>query len=108
MPVNGDGAQTRDFTFVRDVVEGLIAASSVPGISGRVYNLAGGKPVSVSELGRTMARLMKVEPRFEQRPARPGDIRDSFADAAALARDLGRAPSTPLEAGLAATLEAMR
>jgi UDP-glucose 4-epimerase len=106
MPVNGDGAQTRDFTFVRDVVDGLIAAATAPGISGRVYNLAGGRPVSVAELGRTMARLLGVEPRFEHRPPRAGDIRDSFADATALLRDLKSVPSTSLDVGLAETLKA--
>src|SRR6185295_8224578 len=42
MPVFGDGGQTRDFVFVGDVVDALIRAGSVPGISGRVYNIAGG------------------------------------------------------------------
>jgi UDP-glucose 4-epimerase len=104
MPLNGDGGQTRDFTYVEDVVAGLVAASAAPGVSGRVYNLAGGKPVSVRDLGTAIAALLGRSADFERRPERPGDIRDSFADTAALRRDLGATPSTPLEEGLRRTL----
>ena len=105
MPVNGDGGQTRDFTFVADVVRGLLLAGSVAGISGRVYNTAGGRPVSVLELGTSLARLVGKPPEFEFRPPRAGDIRDSFADVSAARRDLGFSASTPLEEGLRRTLE---
>jgi UDP-glucose 4-epimerase len=105
MPVHGDGGQTRDFTFVADVVRGLTLAGSAPGVSGRVYNLAGGAPVSVLEMGRILAKLMGKDPRFEFGPARSGDLRDSFADVAAARRDLGFAAAVPLEEGLRRTLE---
>lgn len=105
MPVNGDGGQTRDFTFVADVVRGLTMAGSASGVSGRVYNLAGGSPVSVLDMGRALAKLTGREPKFEFGPARPGDIRDSFADVAAVRRDLGFAAAVPLEEGLRRTLE---
>src|SRR6185503_14693118 len=74
MPVFGDGGQTRDFTHVSDAVRGLLLAGSVPGISGRVYNIAGGRPASVLEMGRTLAALMGKTPEFEFLPSRPGDI----------------------------------
>lgn len=105
MPVHGDGGQTRDFTYVADVVRGVILAGGAAGVSGRVYNIAGGRPVSVLEMGRTVARLMGREAAFEFGPARAGDIRDSFADAAAARRDLGFADGVPLEEGLRRTLE---
>lgn len=105
LPVNGDGLQTRDFTFVGDVVRGLLAAGSTPGISGRVYNLAGGRPVPLLEVGRTLARLLGVEPRVEFRPSRAGDIRDSWADVSAARRDLGFEARATLEEGLRAVLE---
>ena len=104
MPVYGDGGQTRDFTFVADVVEGVIRASSAPGISGRVYNLAGGRPASVLDLGKTLARLLGKEPEFEFRPSRAGDIRDSFAEVGAARRDLGFTAAVTLEDGLRRTL----
>jgi UDP-glucose 4-epimerase len=105
MPVYGDGGQTRDFTFVDDVVQGVIRAGSVAGISGRVYNIAGGRPVSVLEMGRALARRMGKTPDFEFLPSRAGDIRDSFADAGAARRDLDYSAATPLDEGLRRTLE---
>jgi len=105
MPVHGDGGQTRDFTYVGDVVRGLILAGSAAGASGRVYNLAGGSPVSVVQMGRTLAKLTGKEATFEFGPPRAGDIRDSFADVAAARRDLGFAAAVPLEEGLRRTLE---
>jgi UDP-glucose 4-epimerase len=105
MPVHGDGGQTRDFTFVADVVRGLMLAGTAAGASGRVYNLAGGSPVSVVEMGRTLARLLGKPATFDFGPPRAGDIRDSFADVAAARRDLGFAAAVPLEEGLRRTLE---
>jgi UDP-glucose 4-epimerase len=104
MGVYGDGGQTRDFTFVLDVVEGLIRAGSVPGVSGRIYNLAAGRPVSVLEMGKTLARICGKPAEFEFRPARAGDIRDSFAAVDAAKRDLGFTAVVPLEEGLRRTV----
>jgi len=103
MRVYGDGGQTRDFTFVADVVDGLIRAASAPGVSGRVYNLAGGRPVSVLDMGKALARLSGKPAEFEFLPPRAGDIRDSFADVEAARRDLGFTASVPLEEGLRRT-----
>lgn len=105
MPVNGDGGQTRDFTYVGDVVNGLQLAAEAPGLSGRVYNLAGGRPVTVLELGKTLARLAGRPAVFEHRPERAGDIRDSWCDPSAAKRDFGFKARTPLEEGLKFTLE---
>ena len=108
MPVYGDGGQTRDFTFVGDVVNGVILAGTVAGVSGRIYNIAGGHPVSVLSMGKTLAGLVGKAPVFDLLPARPGDIRDSFADAAAARKDLGFTASVPLEEGLRRTVEWFR
>lgn len=104
LPIRGDGSQTRDFTYVGDVVRGLLRAAEVPGISGRVFNLAGGKPVSVLDLARAMAP--RSEPVFL--PPRKGDILHSYADPTAVRQALGFVPVTSLETGLAATLEWFR
>ena len=106
MPVYGDGGQTRDFTYVADVVEGVIRAGRAAGASGRVYNLAGGRPASVLDLGKTLARLLGRAPDFEFRPERPGDIRDSFASVEAARRDLDFEAAVTLEEGLRRTVEA--
>ncbi len=105
LPIYGDGAQTRDFTFVGDVVRGIILAGTAPGVSGRVYNVAAGRPVSVAGLGGALARLMGSRAEMEFLPPRPGDIRDSWADISAARRDLGFEPATPLQDGLRETLQ---
>ncbi len=105
MPVYGDGGQTRDFIHVADAVRALLLAGSVPGISGRVYNVAGGVPVSVLDMGRTLARLLGKAPDVEFLPPRPGDVRDSVADVSAARRDLGFSAALSLEEGLRQTLE---
>lgn len=105
LPVHGDGAQTRDFTYVGDVVLGLIAAAGAAGVSGRVYNVAGGKAVTVRALGETLARLAGTRLEIESLPPRPGDIRDSWADVSAARRDLGFEARTSLEEGLRQALD---
>jgi UDP-glucose 4-epimerase len=107
MPVDGDGGQTRDFTHVGDVVRGLRLAAEAPGVSGKVYNLAGGRPASLLDLGRTLARLAGRPADFEYRPPRAGDIRDSWCDPSAARRDLGFEARTGLEEGLRTVLEAL-
>jgi UDP-N-acetylglucosamine/UDP-N-acetyl-alpha-D-glucosaminouronate 4-epimerase len=108
MPVNGDGRQTRDFTYVGDVVRGIRAAGAAPGVSGRIYNLAGGSPVSVREMGEALGRILGVPARMDFGPARSGDVRDSFADARAARADLGFETRVSLEEGLRATVEHLR
>jgi UDP-glucose 4-epimerase len=105
MPVHGDGRQTRDFIHAADAVRALLLAGSVPGISGRVYNIAGGRAVSVLDTGRTLAALLGKSPDFEFLPPRPGDIRDSVADVSAARNDLGFSAGLSLEDGLRQTLE---
>ena len=108
MPVNGDGGQTRDFTFVGDLVKGIADAGDVPGLSRKVYNVAGGAPVSVLEMGRALAELLGRPADFDFRPPREGDVRDSFADATAARRDFGFECPTSLRTGLRLTLGSYR
>jgi UDP-glucose 4-epimerase len=105
VPVFGDGLQTRDFTYVEDVVRGILAAAEVPEASGRVYNIAAGKGTTVRELIETLADLLGVPVRIEQLPPRAGDIRHSRADISAAERDLDFAPWTSLRRGLARTVD---
>jgi UDP-glucose 4-epimerase len=104
VPVFGDGAQTRDFIFVGDVVRGLIAAGTTPGVSGRIYNLAAGHAVSVFHLVRTLGKIVGTPAEMDFRPERAGDIRHSWADVSAASRDLGFTAETTLEAGLLETV----
>lgn len=103
LPVYGDGLQTRDFTFVGDVVRGLRMAERAAGISGRVFNLAGGHPVTLLRLADELARAGGREPRVRNLPPRPGDILHSHADVRAASDAFGFRTEVPLADGLAAT-----
>src|SRR4051794_9002889 len=103
----GDGGQSRDFTYIENVVEANIAAADAPGASGRIFNVAAGAPNSVNTLVDTIAELLgkPVEKRYE--PPRPGDIRDSFADVTAAREVLGWRPTVAFEKGLRLTAETL-
>jgi UDP-glucose 4-epimerase len=102
--VYGDGLQSRDFTFVTDVVQALTRAAVAPGVSGRVYNVGTGRSVSVLELIAALNRQMGTDVAPQFAPARAGDVRHSRADISRARRDLGYEPAVPFEDGLAETL----
>lgn len=110
LTVFGDGRQSRDFTFVSDVVAANLAAAAAPGdmCSGRVYNVAAGRPHDLLELVDTLAAIIRTEPRIEYGPPRPGDVKDSHADVAAAAADLGWRAAVPFEDGLTRAVAWMR
>jgi len=97
--VYGSGTQTRDFTFVEDAVAANLAALSYSG-NETVFNIGGGSRVSLHHvldlLGRVMNRRLDV--RFVE--PQKGDVTHTFADTSLAARELGYAPTTPLEDGL--------
>jgi UDP-glucose 4-epimerase len=101
----GDGEQSRDFTYVDNVVEGNLLAMTADGVEGGVYNVAGGERLSLNGLLDHLRELtgVKTEARYE--PARPGEVRHSHADVSAAERDLGYRPSVSSLEGLTRTLE---
>jgi len=101
----GDGLQTRDFTYVADVVQALQKAALVPGVAGRVYNVGTGRPVSLLDLLAALNRLLGTQVKATHGPARAGDIRHSCADISRSRRDLGYEPAIAFEEGLARTLQ---
>jgi UDP-glucose 4-epimerase len=103
--IYGDGNQSRDFTYVEDAVAATIAAADAPSSSGRVYNIAGGRPQSILDLLEVLGRLTGVEPRPEHVAPRAGDVRRTWADPAAARRDLGFACAVTFEEGLSRTVE---
>ena len=100
----GDGLQTRDFTYVANVVQALLKAAAVPGVSGKVYNVGTGRPVSLLELLATLNKLLGTQIAPRHADPRAGDVRHSCADISRARRDLGYQPAIPFEEGLARTL----
>ena len=103
--IYGDGGQTRDFTYVANVVDGVLRACDVPDASGEVINVATGSRISLNELLHTMNRIVGTSISATYVEARAGDVRDSQADIAKAQALLGYAPSVGLEAGLRLTLD---
>jgi UDP-glucose 4-epimerase len=105
--VNGDGRQSRDFTYIDDVVLANLAAARAPAssCSGKVYNVAGGAAYSLLELLDILGEIIGIEPRPTFSDPRPGDVRHTRAEITAARRDLGHTPRTALPDGLRRTLE---
>jgi UDP-glucose 4-epimerase len=105
--VHGDGRQSRDFTYVTDVVQANLAAASCDAdtCSGGAYNIAGGKPHSLLDLLEALGRILDVRPEPVHTGPRPGDIRHSCADRSAARRDLGFECEVGFDDGLRRTVE---
>src|SRR5207253_9406402 len=73
--VNGDGLQSRDFTYVANAVQALTKAAAAPNVSGKVYNVGTGRSVTVLELIDTLNRLLGTDLMPRHGPARQGDVR---------------------------------
>jgi len=103
--IYGDGEQTRDFTYIDDVVDLIIKASKAPGVAGKVFNAGNGNRYSLNRIWNLLQKIEGVEiPPLYGAP-RVGDVRDSQADTAAAVRELGHAPRFTIEEGLRRTLE---
>jgi nucleoside-diphosphate-sugar epimerase len=103
--IHGDGEQTRDFTYVANVVDGVLRASSAPGVSGEVINIATGGRVSLNQLFRTIRDLLGVSVEPAYAAPRRGDVRDSRADIEKARRLLGYEPTVSFDEGLRKTIE---
>jgi len=104
----GDGLQSRDFTFVANIVHGNLLASERPDIGGRVINIADGGQTTLLQLLGLLGELLgkKIEPTFL--PPRVGDVRESLADITLARKLLGYEPQVRLEEGLKRTIEYYR
>jgi len=101
----GDGEQSRDFTFVEDVAELNLKAATAKNVSGRMYNAGNGGRITLNQAWQLVQELEGVRIPAAYGPPRAGDVRDSQADIAAVARDLGHAPRFSFEQGMRRTLQ---
>ncbi len=106
--IHGDGTQSRDFSYVSNVVEANLLAASANGIGGEVFNIACGQQASLLDLVASLNRILgtSIEPSFG--PPRPGDVKHSMADIDHARLLLGYEPRVLFEAGLARTADWFR
>jgi nucleoside-diphosphate-sugar epimerase len=106
--IYGDGEQTRDFTYVTNVVDGVLRAAETPGVGGEVFNVATNNRTSLNQLLATLKKIFgsNVEPIY--REPRAGDVRDSQADISKAQQMLGYQPTVGLEEGLRKTVDWFR
>ena len=97
--VYGDGEQTRDFTFVSDIVAANLAAAE-RGRPGSVYNIGGGSRVTLNHVLELIGKVTGKKVAIQREPDQKGDMRHTYADTSAARRDLGFSPQVNLENGL--------
>ena len=99
VPLYGDGGSRRDYTFVDDIVDGLVATLDLaPGFE--ILNLGGAETTALKDLVHWIAAELAVEPRIEYLPDQPGDVPITYADVSKAARLLGYSPKVPIREGL--------
>jgi UDP-glucuronate 4-epimerase len=99
IPVFGDGSTSRDYTFVADIVAGIMGALDRCDRFG-IYNLGGSDPVTLARLIEEIEKAVGKKAIIDRRPAQPGDVERTYADVSHSRRDLGYSPSTPISEGL--------
>lgn len=98
--IHGDGQQSRDFTYVADVVQANLLAAEAPGVAGKVFNVACNRRTSLLELVERINDMLGTSIAPEHGPARAGDVRHSQADISAAQRELGYRPTIDVGEGL--------
>jgi len=106
--VYGDGDQSRDFTFVENVVEANLLALRAQNAPGQVCNIGCGERITLNALIRLLEQIMGVKADVRYENPKPGDVRHSLADITLARRVLGYEPKVMIEEGLRRTVEAMR
>jgi UDP-glucose 4-epimerase len=107
VPIHGDGTQSRDFTYVANVVAANLLAADAEGADGAVLNVATGRQASVNELADAIGAVLGKPVEKNYLPVRTGDVRDSWADVSEARRVLGYETAVGLEDGLRLTAEAL-
>lgn len=101
IPFFGDGTSSRDYTFVDDIVAGVLSAyDRIDRHAFRIWNLGGSRPHSLNELVATVERVVGRKATLDRRPMQAGDVERTFADLTRSGAELGFAPTTSLEEGI--------
>ena len=99
VPLYGDGSSRRDYTYIDDIVDGILAARDLaPGFE--IFNLGGAETTRLSDLVQWIGEALAVEPRIEYLPDQPGDVPITYADVSKSQRLLGYSPQVPIREGL--------
>jgi len=106
--LDGDGTQSRDFTYVENVVQANMRALQAPGVSGEMFNVACGQRYDLNYLLRELAEITGIEPQVQRQPPRPGDVPHSLADISKAQRLLGYEPIVDFREGLCRTVSWLR
>jgi nucleoside-diphosphate-sugar epimerase len=106
--LDGDGTQSRDFTFVENVVQANLLAMEARGVSGEMFNVACGQRYDLNCLLRELSQILGTEPRVERQPPRQGDVPHSLADISRARRLLNYEPRVDFSEGLCRTVAWLR
>src|SRR5262249_24833857 len=98
--IDGDGLQSRDFTYIANCVQALVKAADAPAAVGHVYNIGTGSSTNLLDLVRQLNQLLGTNNAPQYGPPRPGDVRHSLADITRARRDLGYNPTISFAEGL--------
>ncbi|MCX5689466.1 MAG: GDP-mannose 4,6-dehydratase [Planctomycetota bacterium] len=109
LEVFGDGSTSRDYTFVSDIVAGILAAAEKISTHGfRIWNLGNSTPITLSEMIATIERVVGKPAQVKRLAMQPGDVERTWADLTRATAELGYAPATTFENGVAAQWKAMQ
>ena len=106
--IYGDGLQSRDFTYIENVVDANLAAADAPASCSTVFNVGAGERTSLLDLAAQINHVLGCRLTPEHHPPRAGDVRHSLASIEAIGQTLGYAPRITLAEGLARTIEWFR
>jgi len=100
IPVFGDGATSRDYTYIDDIIDGVLRAIDFCSAY-NIYNLGESQPVSLNDLIAMLERALGKKAGIDRQPLQPGDVCRTYADVTLARHELGYRPSTDLSTGLA-------
>ena len=99
----GDGSTSRDYTYIDDIIDGVVAAIDQPRAAKpgyRIYNLGGSRTTTLKQLVDLVAKALAMKPTIETLPEQPGDMTRTLADVTLSGRELGYAPKVSMEEGI--------